>query len=98
MARIISKQNIRVPRQPVYDLTSPAHSNFGVGVSCCIVHNSKDLADAVTGSIWNAMKNMDTDMALLTPDTYEKVFDGLEGKKSIYDQISSLGGITVLGG
>lgn len=59
---------------------------------------SKDLADAVTGSIWNAFKNMENDMALVTAKTYQNVFDGLEGKRSIYDRISEIGGIRVTGG
>lgn len=98
MAKLISKRAIKTPAIPVYDLTSSRHSNFGIGISCTIVHNSKDLADAVTGSIWNAFKNMENDMALVTAKTYQNVFDGLEGKRSIYDRISEIGGIRVTGG
>lgn len=37
---------------PVYDITVPDYNNFMLDCGV-IVHNSKDIADAVAGSIWN---------------------------------------------
>lgn len=51
--RIRSKRIINLDHPiPVYDLESKANHNF-VLANGCVVHNSKDLADAVTNSVWN---------------------------------------------
>jgi len=39
---------------PVYDLEVPTHHNFAL-TSGIFVHNSKDLSDAVTGAVYNAI-------------------------------------------
>lgn len=58
MAKMILKRvlvNLSDPI-PVYDLTSDAHHNFTIE-NGCVVHNSKDMSDAVAGSIWTAYQN-----------------------------------------
>ena len=54
----LKKVNInRVPNTPVYDLTVPKYANFTA--NGIIVHNSKDISDAVAGSIWNCCSQPD---------------------------------------
>ena len=38
--------------QDVYDITVPKYNNFTIGCGV-VVHNSKDISDAVAGCIWN---------------------------------------------
>lgn len=43
---------------PVYDITVEDNHNFALSAGV-VVHNSKDVADALCGSVWNASQNAD---------------------------------------
>jgi len=55
--KIKSKKIISVPITKVYDLEVPINHNF-VLASGIVVHNSKDLTDAVCGSVWSCYQNI----------------------------------------
>lgn len=46
---------------PVYDIEVPGFHNFVLG-NGAVVHNSKDVMDAVVGSVWNALKSENSDI------------------------------------
>lgn len=45
---------------PVYDIEVPMYSNFALA-NGIIVHNSKDMADALAGSVYRALSYKQTD-------------------------------------
>ena len=44
-------------QEPVYDITVPMYHNFALSNGVFVHNSTKDIADAVTGSIWNCAKS-----------------------------------------
>lgn len=44
-------------QEPVYDITVPKYHNFALANGVFVHNSTKDIADAVTGSIWNCAKS-----------------------------------------
>lgn len=65
---------------PVYDMEVPATHNFALG-NDVIVHNSKDVMDAVVGSVWNALKS-DKSNAIFGQDLYDVMTSSLDDSVS----------------
>ena len=63
IARKITKEN-------VYDLTVPETENFALS-SGVFVHNSKDVADAVCGAVYNAMEKSGGELGMVQTNTEE---------------------------
>lgn len=72
---------------PVYDLEVPHYHNFALGAGC-FVHNSKDLTDAVAGSIAAAADGLEKYSANNKMDDYAEVLDQLVQPNNLYNQIS----------
>lgn len=70
---------------PVYDLTCPIFQNFTIDGGL-VVHNSKDVADAVCGSVWQCYQNMDEAIAEDRFKDYTEQM-GKGRSNSLYDQI-----------
>ena len=55
--KVVNIEKIRFSKiTPVYDLTIEDNPNFALTAGV-FVHNSKDIADAVIGSVWSCMEN-----------------------------------------
>ena len=68
--RIKSKRIIKLEESvPVYDITVPEHHNFALA-NGVIVHNSKDVMDAIVGSYW-ACKTAKRSGGIITVDKGE---------------------------
>lgn len=64
---------------PVYDMESPVTHNYCLG-NGIIVHNSKDVMDAVVGCVYSAIKDKDSEF--ITPQQFTA---GLKGNYDSYD-------------
>lgn len=72
---------------PVYDLTSNKFENFSIE-SGVIVHNSKDAADAVCGSVYQAINKMSKYNANLAPEDYVDMLNHINKPSNIYEAIT----------
>ena len=52
--KIKSIKRVEVERTPVYDIEVPTYSNFALA-NGIVVHNSKDIADAVAASLYRSI-------------------------------------------
>jgi intein/homing endonuclease len=75
--RTSSKRNHRIlavkkitTNEDVYDLTVPETENFALA-SGVFVHNSKDVADAVCGAVYNAIQNSGGEMGMMQTNSSE---------------------------
>jgi len=91
--RSIKRVNLIEP-VPVYDIEVAVNSNFILS-SGLIVHNSKDIADAVAGSIYSAKLNMHKFRANITTQDLIEAMTLHSTPSSLYDQINSLGSTTI---
>lgn len=62
---IIRKSRITVDQVPVYDLEVEDNHNFVLS-NGMVVHNSKDIMDAVCGSVYSCFENLETAEKLST--------------------------------
>lgn len=67
--RVVRVTKIEVESTPVYDIEVKKNSNFTLA-SGAVVHNSKDLADAVAGSLYAAFKYESKHGANISTDDY----------------------------
>lgn len=72
---------------PVYDIEVDDYHNFGLSAGF-FVHNSKDLADAVCGSIYAAKEGIQQFAANNKMEDYAEVLDKISGADNMYNQIA----------
>lgn len=79
MSTIISVTKVKLKRPvQVYDIEVPGNSNFVLG-NGSVVHNSKDISDAVAGSHMDAMKHKD-EFLFFHPSDYD--YEGINSSKA----------------
>ena len=55
--KVVSIEWLYDVNEPVYDITVPMYHNFALANGVFVHNSTKDIADAVTGSIWNCAKS-----------------------------------------
>lgn len=87
--KILKVKKLSISPCNVYDLTSNKYSNFTVE-SGIVVHNSKDMSDAVCGSVYNTITNMAKYRANLSVSDYSNILSSFNKPNNIYEMITKL--------
>lgn len=90
--KVKSLKIIKCDKVPVYDLECPKNSNF-VLESGAVVHNSKDIADSVAGSIYQCFVKADKYMAAVKSEEYMDYIESQTSPKNAYHEIFATGDI-----
>lgn len=78
---------------PVYDLEVQRNSNFCLS-NGIVIHNSKDIADAVAGSLYQAYMNKDIYMSIALSKDYINELKRQTGAMGAYDKIARAGRVS----
>lgn len=76
---------------PVYDLEIKEGNNFCLA-NGVVVHNSKDIADALCGSLWSCLQFQRQGKAMVSTGDINKLLDAaIQGSRSLKDILEGKG-------